>query len=471
MSSNGVIYEYNKSSVNDLFIHLYAVDNDYAVRLSDRTDIKEYAQKLFEKSERIEAWENDVLVGLVAYYNNQVTNSVYVSDVSVKKKFRSYGIASNLLNRLKDNVIKNNITKIVLEADDSLGDFYVKNGFTIGKRISDRSHEMEYYKDDKDIMVSICCLVYNHEPYLRQCFDGFVMQKTNFPIEILVHDDASTDHSADIIREYTEKYPDLFKPIYQTENQYSKGIKISLKYQFSRARGKYIAMCEGDDYWTDPLKLQKQVDFLEEHGDCCMTCSRVDRFSESKQLFIDDYGSYEISKYVDPVDIIEKGGLFISTCSIVFRHNILKNYPEYCIKCHVGDYPIQIIAAMKGSVFYINDIMAVYRVERPLSWVGNLRKGFLNDKYLAGIRSEVKMLQCLCSDYPLYKKNFENRINIYVFSCCPNRKQNPQFYSKYKKEFKKEIRQLGLKNRIDLFFKTSGCKRLYYVYKWIKSKL
>lgn len=116
-------------------------------------------------------------------------------------------------------------------------------------------------------LVSVNCLVYNHEPYLRDCFEGFVKQKTSFPIEILVHDDASTDHSADIIREYTAKYPDLFKPIYQTENQYSKGISISATYQFPRAKGKYIAMCEGDDYWTDPLKLQKQVEFLEEHED------------------------------------------------------------------------------------------------------------------------------------------------------------------------------------------------------------
>ena len=90
------------------------------------------------------------------------------------------------------------------------------------------------------------------------------MQKTDFPFEILIHDDASTDGTADIIREYEAKYPDIIKPIYQTENQYSKGIKVSQVYQFPRAKGKYIALCEGDDYWTDPYKLQKQVDFRSE---------------------------------------------------------------------------------------------------------------------------------------------------------------------------------------------------------------
>lgn len=114
-----------------------------------------------------------------------------------------------------------------------------------------------------NILVSVVCDVYNHEPYLRQCFDGFVMQRTNFKFEVLVHDDASTDKSAEIIIEYTNKYPDIFKPIIQKENQYSKGVGIWKTYQFPRVKGKYVALCEGDDYWTDPLKMQKQYDVLE----------------------------------------------------------------------------------------------------------------------------------------------------------------------------------------------------------------
>jgi len=114
-----------------------------------------------------------------------------------------------------------------------------------------------------DIKVSICCLAYNHEPYIRQCLEGFVMQKCNFTFEVLIHDDASKDKTASIIREYEAKYPDIIKPIYQTVNQYSIGVSATKKHNFPRSKGKYIAICEGDDYWTDPLKLQKQVDFLE----------------------------------------------------------------------------------------------------------------------------------------------------------------------------------------------------------------
>ena len=116
-------------------------------------------------------------------------------------------------------------------------------------------------KQDKPL-VAIHCLVYNHEPYLRDCLEGFVMQQTNFPFVAIVHDDASTDSSAAIIREYEEKYPDIIKPIYETENQYSKrngSLGRIMNAAIDATGAKYVAMCEGDDYWTDPLKLQKQL--------------------------------------------------------------------------------------------------------------------------------------------------------------------------------------------------------------------
>lgn len=119
---------------------------------------------------------------------------------------------------------------------------------------------------EQHIMVSVSTIVYNHERFLRQCIEGVLSQQTNFAFEYLIHDDCSTDSSADIIREYAAKYPDIIKPIYESENQYSKGGPWgSAVWNYPRAKGKYIALCEGDDYWTDPLKLQKQVDFMESH--------------------------------------------------------------------------------------------------------------------------------------------------------------------------------------------------------------
>ncbi len=112
-------------------------------------------------------------------------------------------------------------------------------------------------------IVSICCSTYNHEKFICEALDGFLIQKCNFPVEILIHEDCSTDNTAAIIKEYQQKYPHLIKPVFQKENQYSKGIKPFTHLLYPRARGKYIALCEGDDYWTDPYKLQKQVDVLE----------------------------------------------------------------------------------------------------------------------------------------------------------------------------------------------------------------
>ena len=133
-------------------------------------------------------------------------------------------------------------------------------------------------------LVSICCLTFNHEAFVRQCLDGFLMQKTDFEIEILIHDDASTDNTQSILREYESKYPDKIFPLYETENKYSNGYKgrMDIVFNYARARGKYIASCEGDDYWTDPQKLQKQVDFMESHPEysvCFHRCQHLNTYS------------------------------------------------------------------------------------------------------------------------------------------------------------------------------------------------
>ena len=156
-------------------------------------------------------------------------------------------------------------------------------------------------------LVSICCLTYNHAPFIRQCLDGFLMQITDFPIEILIHDDASTDGTDAIIQEYAEKYPDLFFPLFEKENQFSKGKSsvMDIEYNYTRAKGKYIAYCEGDDYWTDPMKLQRQVDFLEanpEYSVCFHRCRYMDLPSgivtddSCGHLFNDGLEGVEITK-------------------------------------------------------------------------------------------------------------------------------------------------------------------------------
>ncbi len=226
------------------------------------------------------------------------------------------------------------------------------------------------------IMVSVCCLVYNHEPYLRECFEGFVMQQTTFPIEILVHDDASTDHSADIICEYTAKYPDLFKPIYQTENQYSKGVPISATYQFPRVKGKYIALCEGDDYWTDPLKLQKQMDFLEDNSDFVLCFHNVKVWKQKECVMVDDFITKDVPSETDIYELAK--GNYIHTPSVVFRNdNRVFNAISKMGKLGVGDYPMWMLCAQYGKIKKFDECMAVYRYGSGVWSNGNGLKNLL----------------------------------------------------------------------------------------------
>ncbi len=157
------------------------------------------------------------------------------------------------------------------------------------KQIDDITNTVNHLKP----LIVIRCVTYNHEPYIRDALEGFVMQKTNFPFVAIVHDDASTDGTAAIIREYAEKYPDIIKPIYETENQYSKkdgSLRCIIDKACEETGAKYYAMCEGDDYWTDPLKLQKQVDFLESNSEC--TCTF--------HMYSDVYENGNLSKHPAP---------------------------------------------------------------------------------------------------------------------------------------------------------------------------
>ena len=141
-------------------------------------------------------------------------------------------------------------------------------------------------------LVAIHCLVYNHEPYLRDCFEGFVIQQTNFPFVAIVHDDASTDGSAAIIREYEKKCPHMFRSINERENVYKKGgldaINKIMNTAIEATGAKYVAVCEGDDYWTDPLKLQKQVDFMEANPEYSVCFHRYDIYDETNKQFRSD---------------------------------------------------------------------------------------------------------------------------------------------------------------------------------------
>lgn len=188
-------------------------------------------------------------------------------------------------------------------------------------------------KQDKPL-VAIHCLVYNHEPYLRDCFEGFVMQKTNFPFVAIVHDDASTDGSVAIIREYEEKYPHIFKPIYEAENQYSKNdgsLERVMSAAIETTDAKYVAMCEGDDYWMDALKLQKQVDFMEMNIDYVLCCHRYKIYNQNDGTWSDDYVKELFETSPNGFNFSNKENLEIwvtKTVTLLIRQDALRKIPS-----------------------------------------------------------------------------------------------------------------------------------------------
>jgi glycosyltransferase involved in cell wall biosynthesis len=217
-------------------------------------------------------------------------------------------------------------------------------------------------------VVSIFCITYNHENFIRDAIEGFLMQETTFPVEIFIHDDASTDGAAEIVKECAEKHPGLFWTILQTENQWSKGNQKVLFQYLVKQRGEFIALCEGDDFWGDPKKLEIQVDFLEKNPDfsCCFHRTRlVDENSATIQedYFIPDGSEFDIR------DCLVKLKKKYATCSMVFRREALAHPKPWFLKSPT-DMFLELQLALNGKIGFIDRNMGAYRKHGGGVWMG-----------------------------------------------------------------------------------------------------
>jgi len=249
--------------------------------------------------------------------------------------------------------------------------------------------------------VSVLCATYNHEEYLRQTLDSFVNQKTDFPFEVLVNDDASTDSTGDIIREYAARYPEIIRPFYQTENLYSRRINLYDVVFFPVCRGEYIAVCEGDDYWNDPEKLQLQVDWLDAHPEysACVHNS-IGRFTDQpdKVLFAQD-GDRDI-----PFEQVVQGmSHAYHTSSILARREFILNPPDYRdVAYHQGyftDYAVGVRLGLSGKVRFLDRCMSVYRIgSNPSAWSKGVGQEY--HKLKRFVSGEIAMLKTV-KQHPL----------------------------------------------------------------------
>ncbi len=298
-----------------------------------------------------------------------------------------------------------------------------------------------------NIMVSICCTAYNHENYIADALESFLMQKTNFDFEILIHDDASTDRTAEIIKKYEERYPNIIKPIYQTENQYSKGVKVG-QLNRERANGKYIALCEGDDYWIDTHKLQKQIDYMESNSECSLCVHAGEKVSIKKKhrgLVRPDISN----KIYTTDDVILGGGGMFVTNSMFFPTILLKDIPDFYFNCSIGDYPLTIYLSLKGYVFYIDEIMSAYRIGVEGSWTnrmkGNIQKNIEHIKMIENMLNKVDEYSNYVHTDAIKEHILKNRFNLMI--------EQGKFKKLKKGKYKEVYLNLTIKSQLKIFLK------------------
>lgn len=265
----------------------------------------------------------------------------------------------------------------------------------------DRSEReiMENWSQSENPVVSVCCTTYNHESYISDAIDGFLKQETDFPFEIIIRDDCSTDRTAEIIRRYVSKYPSIIKTIYEEENQYSKGVKPMFAV-FKKAKGEYLALCEGDDYWTDTEKLQVQVkNMIDNPGvDLSFHCSTELRDNIIVGPTAEHSGA---SKIFTTSEVILGDGAFCPTASLMVKRYVISGIPSWFYAISpTGDYFLQIYGSLRGGALYINRNMSVYRLGAPTSWTSTTQD---LEKRLIFTKQFEQALSCFRNDYSVYR--------------------------------------------------------------------
>lgn len=240
-------------------------------------------------------------------------------------------------------------------------------------------------------MVSVICNAYNHEKYIAEAIESFLMQEAPFSFEILINDDASTDGTAGIIRQYAERYPEIIKPLLHTENQESKGKDSSLDFQIPRAKGKYIAFCEGDDYWTDPEKLKRQFELMESHPELDICAHAVNRVAAETKELLEVISPSREACIFSPEEVIMGGGGFVGTNSLFYRSSIDKSIPRFRREFPY-DYSIQIHGSLRGGMLYTPDVMSSYRSMAQGSWSARQKKAEDRQRHEDGLKNMFQLL-------------------------------------------------------------------------------
>lgn len=372
--------------------------------ITPEIELKWIEEKLSESnSRRFAITVDDIYVGNIQLTNITKCDAEYHIFIG-EKSFWGKGIAfsaTQQIIRVAKNILQlENIYLKVNPENIKAINLYEKSGFKV---VSDEMKMVLSLANSLRPMVSVFCMVYNHENYLRECLDGFLTQKCNFDFEIVVGEDNSKDNSRSILLEYAKKYPGKFKLLLNEKNIGAVQNQILV---FENCTGKYIAMCEGDDYWTEPNKLQKQVEFLEQKHEfiACFHNARVIN-SINGQTY--NHHDWEFEREVPLMELLKLGGYSFPTASLTFR-----NYGQFSasFKHSAGDMEILLALVIGGKFYFSPEIMAVYRrhcngvysglkqnqkefIRSELLIIGSLeeKKKELNPEIWEGVKEHIKL--------------------------------------------------------------------------------
>lgn len=236
-------------------------------------------------------------------------------------------------------------------------------------------------------LVTVIIITYNQEKYIKETIESVLKQKTDFFVELLIVNDCSPDNSDNIIKDAIKFSPSNFKVIYR-KHQKNLGMMPNFLWSLSQAQGELIAMCEGDDFWSDESKLQLQKEAMQDRR-FSLVFHAASTMNNNGKLNTFNYNFYKISQKIEKKNFLQYGGGGFATASILFRKSILSDLPKYFLNCKVGDYPLAFLAAVKGDIYFINRNMATYRIEAENSWSTKLD----HDKIMETINGEFVFIK------------------------------------------------------------------------------
>lgn len=322
-----------------------------------------------------------------------------------------------------------------------------------------------HWKYIDKVYISCICITYNQELYIKDTIDGFLSQKTEYKFEIIIHDDCSTDNTKKILLEYKKKYPSIIKLILQNENQYSKGKRI-LQIPVKIAHGEYICLCEGDDFWIDEYKIQKQIKKLIENKNINIC------FTNAYKLYRDHTVENNKLIYKEKIfsidDVILNGGGFMTTATLMLKKDIFNNIPYWIDKVPVGDYFYQILGSIPNGVLYIQDITSVYRINSIGSW-SNTRLNVPVKKIYNECYSYEKYLNIL-KEYPSINKDIidhaisKQLLTLAIISIKSGHCEIVENIISKSWSYKKRIN----KKQIIIYIMRKRIKTLYFLFKVLK---